>query len=150
MRALRGFTLIENMVALAIFAIGVMAIALLLLNSMGLAKNSRGLTGAFIAARDMAGMIRANTQNALTYNGIQTPAPALTASTGSGGTGSVEAIDVANWEAILAQLPGSGTTPPSGTVTVLAANGAMCPCDATITVSWGAGNQYILNTTVGF
>ncbi|MDA8390486.1 MAG: prepilin-type N-terminal cleavage/methylation domain-containing protein [Gammaproteobacteria bacterium] len=151
-RAGRGFTLIENMVALAIFAIGVMAIGYLLLDGMSLAQNSRGLTGAYIAAQDMAGMIRANGTNALSYNGIQTPAPGVAASTGGGPPGSVEATDVTTWEGILAALPGSGHTPPSGSVTVAPSlqGTTTCPCTTTILVSWGAGDQYVLQTMVDY
>ena len=145
--AMRGFTLIENMVALAIFAIGVLAIAYLLMDSMGLARNSRGLTGATIAAEDMAGMIRADDAHALAYNGISTPGAA-----GSGGAGSMEALNVAHWEQILAQLPGSAAASPAGQVQVAPAiaNTVTCPCQATISVSWGHNDHYVLQTMVGY
>ncbi len=151
-RADGGFTLIENMVALAVFAIGVMAIGYLLLDGMSLASDSRGLTGAYTAAQDMAGMIRANGTNAQTYNGIQTPAPGLTASSGAGAAGSVEAVDVSTWKGILATLPGSGPIPASGSVAVAPSlQGAVaCPCVATISVSWGASDHYVLQTVVDY
>ncbi|HUW98585.1 MAG TPA: prepilin-type N-terminal cleavage/methylation domain-containing protein [Acidiferrobacter sp.] len=144
-----GFTLIENMVALAIFAIGIMAVVFLLLEGMAMSKGGQSLTQAYIAAQEMVGMLRAdaNGGNALGYNGINTVLPAG----GVGATG-VELANITTWEESLAYLPGlGGTTGGRGTVAVKAVGVAGCPCEATVTVYWTGGlNSYVLQTMVGY
>ncbi|MHB8232971.1 MAG: type IV pilus modification PilV family protein [bacterium] len=145
----RGFTLIENMVALAIFSIGIMAIVYLLLEGMAMSKGGQSLTQAYIAAQEMAGMLRADAyaNSALSYNGINTTQP-------NGGVGGspIEQTNIATWAQSLAYLPGSGGAVGGyGTVQVLAVGAAGCPCEATITVHWTGGlNSYVVQTMVGY
>jgi len=144
-----GFTLIENMVALAIFAIGIMAIVYLLLEGMAMSKGGQSLTQAYIAAQEMVGMLRADaySNSALSYNGINTTLP-----NGGVGGSSIEQSNIMTWEKSLAYLPGSGgTVGGHGTVTVLPVGAAGCPCEATITVYWTGGlNSYVVQTMVGY
>lgn len=145
----RGFTLIENMVALAIFAIGIMAIVFLLLNGIAISRTSHALTGAYVAMQDMVGMIRADPRDAMLYNGVDT-APGSAYSAPSGGTG--PGANINSWASVLAQLPGYGSRGGGyGTITVASVNGTkLCPCSATVTVYWGRANRYQVITDVAY
>lgn len=56
----RGFGLIEVLVAILVFAGGVLGIASMQLNGLGMISNSNSLSVAVIAASDMADRMRAN------------------------------------------------------------------------------------------
>jgi type IV pilus assembly protein PilV len=147
----QGFTLIENMVALAIFAIGITAIVYLLLNGIGLSRSSQSLTGAYIGMQEMAAMIRADGGEALQYNGVNTAVASSFPSTSY----PIADSNVASWANTLAELPGAPGTGKGGygTITVyptLWATPGQCPCWATITVYWANGDSYAVQTIVGY
>lgn len=147
-----GFTLIENMIALAIFAIGVLAIGYLVVDGMGLAKTGQGETGAYIAAQEIIGMLRGDSAGAINYNvSLSSTNPPI--------GGSPEDVNLETWWAALTQLPGaagSSTIAATGQPRVQASiqvssifGNNQCPCNALITESWGQ-NHYVVATTVDY
>lgn len=145
----RGFTLIENMIALVIFAIGIMAIVYLLVDGMVMSKGGQSLTQAYIAADEMAGMLRTDAADALSYNGMNTSSAGANVSP----KGPVEATNIKTWEQSLQYLPGlGGAVGGYGTVAVTSlTNTVTCPCTAVITVYWAGGNDtYAEQTVIGY
>ncbi len=152
-RRVSGFTLIENMVALAVFAIGALAIGYLIVDGMSLAKMGQGETEAYIAAQEMIGMLRGDSVTAINYNNVNLSSVAPP----TGGTS--EDLNLETWWAALMKLPGTAGSP------VIAATGKprlqasiqvmsifgnnQCPCNALITESWGQ-NTYVVATTVDY
>ncbi|MEB8490777.1 type IV pilus modification PilV family protein, partial [Acidithiobacillus ferriphilus] len=65
----QGFTLIETMIALAIFAIGSMGILAILMTGFSTTAEGNNLTGGYEMAQNAIGMIRANGSNALQFDG---------------------------------------------------------------------------------
>ncbi|WP_308389907.1 prepilin-type N-terminal cleavage/methylation domain-containing protein [Acidithiobacillus sp. AMEEHan] len=131
-----GLTLIEAMVALAIFAIGSLGIIGLFLNSFSMSAQNQNLTSGFEIAQSAVGVLRANGSDALNLNG-----DTVTASTTS------------PLLAPIASVMSAYGMPPQATVTfaVTPMSGAsQCPCNATVTVSWGNGASYQTQTIVGY
>lgn len=148
-----GFTLIENMIALVIFVVGILAIGYLIVDGMGLSKSSQGQTGAYVAAQEMAGMLRAAGPGALAYNGV-----ALSSTNPPMGNATIEETNLQTWWQALTQLPGTyGAATVAGTgqprlqarIQVTPVNGTLCPCNATITESWGQ-ETYVVTTAVDY
>ena len=130
----KGFTLIELMVAMTIFAFGMLGLAAL--QGIGLKYNSNAYerSQAVIFASDMADRIRASIDGTgvsfTNYNGIVSPAvaPAPATCTGAGNActaAEMAAVDGFEWLTSVAQ------TLPSGTGTVACATPT-----CTITVGW--------------
>ena len=98
-----GFTLIENMVALAIFAVGMMAIVYIMLNGIGLSRTSQSLTQAYVAMQEIVSMMRADHLDEYLYNNVDTlngaNVPPISTVAGQ---------NVATWMQSLKYLPGSG------------------------------------------
>lgn len=143
----RGFTLVEVLVALVIFAVGLLGIAALHIESLNAGRTALNRTQAVALASDLADRIRAN-REACTVGtatcAYESTAGAVTATceTTTGCTAAeLAATDVFRWRAIGAtQLPGFGATVDwtAGT-----------PNLYVITVAWvepGAGdnNTYVL------
>lgn len=148
-----GFSLIENMVAMVIFVIGILAIGYLIVDGMGLSKTSQGQTGAYVAAQEMAGMLRAAGSGALAYNGVT-----LSSTNPPTGNATIEQANLRTWWQALTQLPGAaGSATLAGTgqprlqarIAVVPVNGTLCPCTATITESWGQ-DSYVVTTAVDY
>ncbi len=147
-----GFTLIENMIALAVFAIGVLAIGFLIVDGMGLAKTGQGETGAYIAAQEMIGMLRGDSTGAINYN-------VNLSSTNPPTGGTPEDVNLETWWAALTQLPGTSGSPTiaatgkprlQASIQIQSVFGTnQCPCNALITESWGQ-NNYVVATTVDY
>lgn len=145
--SLAGFSLIENMVALAIFAIGIMAVVYMLMNGVGRSRTSQSLTQAYVAMQEIVGMIRADGAEALSYNGVQT------GSTTTWPSAQVPREDIATWVQSLLYLPGSpGTHGGTGEIAVQSAvpGSVNCPCQATIVINWGRGKSYQVTTYVDY
>lgn len=150
---LGGFTLIENLVALAIFMVGIMAVTYLLADSVTLAKTGQGQTAAYLAAQEVIGMLRASGANALSYNGVTVSSVNPPSSDGA----TVFQSNLSTWWQALLHLPGAAGPPTiaatgkprvAGALQVLATNGnGQCPCSATITESWGQ-NTYVVSTEI--
>jgi len=136
-----GFTLIELMVAVVIFAMGVLGLAAMQGQGLKFNSNAYERSQAVILAADMADRIRANLDvagnNALLYGAIggAPAAPAPSTCTGTGNTCSgaqMAAVDAYEWLSLIQQILPQGT----GSVTCSTA-GACAPGDTyTITVSW--------------
>jgi len=133
-----GFSLIEAMVALAIFAIGSLGILSLFLGSFGSSAQNRNLTAGFEIAQSAVGALRADGSNALSMNGATvTPSGASTTTLAP----------------VAAMMSAYGMPPQSQvSVTVSSLQGTQqCPCSATVTVAWGQGAQsYQTQTIVGY
>lgn len=152
-----GFTLIENLVAMVIFLVGVMAVTYLLADGVHLSKTGQGQTTAYIAAQEIIGMLRVSGPNAVSYNGVT-----LTSQNPPvGGGASVFQTNLQTWWQSLLQLPGTAGSPtiastgqprlqasiqvkPAG-----AGGNGQCPCLATITESWEQ-NTYAVSTEIGY
>lgn len=139
-----GFTLIEVMVALAIFAIGSLGVAYMLMSGFDTTAESTDLTSGYEVAQSAIGLIRANGANAIQFNG----AAVTGSSVASNATGAV-ASAISTWAGVVGGLP-SG----QGDITVSSLqNNGQCPCSATISVYWqqtGQNKNYAVQTIVGY
>jgi prepilin-type N-terminal cleavage/methylation domain-containing protein len=155
-RGAPGFTLIENLVAMVVFLIGVMAVTYLLADGVNLSKTGEGQTTAYIAAQEIIGMLRVSGPGAMSYNGVtltsQNPP--------SGGGASVFQTNLQTWWQTLLQLPGTaGSAINASTgkprlqaniqVTPTGGGNGVCPCSAVITESWEQ-NTYVVSTEIGY
>ena len=110
----RGFTLIEVLVSLAVFGIGLMGLGKMLLVSLKSNGSSFSHAQAMVLANAMVDRIRANRTTALLGSGSNYSLPALTSSIGaapdclsSSCTGAqLATYDVANWLATLSAANG--------------------------------------------
>ena len=133
-----GLTLIEAMVALAIFAIGSLGILSILLSSFSMSAQNQNLTSGFEIAQSATGVLRANGAQALTLNGA-------TISASQASNSLLNPVS---------QVMSAYGMPPQGQVTLSVIsldNNGLCPCTATVSVSWGNGAQtYTTQTIVGY
>ncbi len=134
----RGFSLIEAMVALAIFAIGSLGILSLFLGSFSSSAQNQNLTSGFEIAQSAIGVLRADGSNALAMNGaVVTPSGASNAAL-----------------APVASVMSAYGMPPQAQVSLAVSSllgTQQCPCSATVSVTWGQGAQtYQSQTIVGY
>jgi len=132
-----GLTLIEAMVALAIFAIGSLGILSLFLGSFAMSDQNQNLTSGYEIAQSAVGVLRANGANALNLSGA----------TVSATQASNTLLDP------VSQVMSAYGMPPQAQVslTVTPLNGAsQCPCSATVSVSWSNVQSYSTQTVVGY
>jgi type IV pilus assembly protein PilV len=128
-----GFTLLEVMVALLIFSIGLLGLAGLQANSLQNNKTADSRSIAVIEAHDMADRIRANARGSSgDYNAVATgipPVPGANCVTSASCTSSnsIAKWDIFEWQTTL------NSSLPSGRGTITRAN-ATAPI--TITVMW--------------
>ena len=114
---IRGFTLVELLIALLVLSIGMLGIAVLFAESLQAGRSAHFQTQAVSIAADLADRIRANPVSAGAYAGT--------------GTGARAIADLAEWKALIAtQLPEG-----AGEVRFLAGAPAT-PSSYTIRVSW--------------
>ena len=143
-----GFTLIETMMALAIFAIGSLGILAILMSGFGIAAQGNNTTGGFEVAQAAIGLIRANGSNALEFDGASVDQGGSVSSSGNGAN-TVVANAVSTWANLLKGLPQG-----SGQITVSTLSGAsLCPCSATVSVAWrqnGILEHYSVQSIVGY
>ncbi|MCE5394167.1 MAG: prepilin-type N-terminal cleavage/methylation domain-containing protein [Acidithiobacillus sp.] len=133
-----GLTLIEAMVALAVFAIGALGILSLFLGSFSLSAQSQNLTSGYEIAQSAVAVLRANGSNALSLDGT-----IVTAS--QAGNSLLTPVS----QMMSAYGMPSNTQVALG-VSSLNGNG-LCPCSATVSVSWNGGAQsYTTQTIVGY
>jgi len=149
----QGFTLIETMIALAIFAIGSLGILAILMTGFSTSAEGNNLTGGYQIAQNAVGLIRANGSNALQFNGAAVSNTGTITVPSSANT--VVAQAISTWRNML-YPPGLPPALPSasGSITVLSQQGnGMCPCAATISVFWklnGTPETYSVQTIVGY
>ena len=150
----QGFTLIETMIALAIFAIGSMGILAILMTGFSTTAEGNNLTGGYEMAQNAIGMIRANGSNALQFNGAAISNTGTVTVPGSANTVVAQAIS-STWKNML-YPPGLPSALPSasGKIMVISQQGnGMCPCAATVSISWllnGIPETYSVQTIVGY
>ena len=114
---IRGFTLVELLIALLVLSIGMLGIAALFAESLQAGRSAQLQTQAVSIAADLADRIRANHVSAGAYAGT--------------GTGARAIADLAEWNALIA------TQLPQGTSEVRFLAGAPAtPSTYTIRVSW--------------
>ena len=137
-RSEAGFTLIEVMIAMAIFAFGLLALAALQVAALKLSSDSQYVTQANLLANEMVGMMWGSPTAAgvSAYDNIDTQSTTSMPSTG------IAASNAQVWKAdIESQLPGGrGQVDVSGTA-------------VTITLSWQGRTglrTYPLATQIGY
>ena len=170
----QGFNLIEVMVAIAIFAFGILALTYLQLSIQKLDTNSQYITTANDAANQMTGYLwtalgnGSDTTNIMEYNNIQVSATAV--STTAAGA---QLANVQSWQRTIIglnsngqNLPDTGLPQATGQVTGItcsATDGSNstcstsepCACTASITIQWQsrtgtAPETYQITVPVGF
>lgn len=171
----QGFNLIEVMVAIAIFAFGILALAYLQLSIQKLDTNSQYITTANDAANQMTGYLwtalgnGSNTTNIMEYNNIQVSAAPTVSTTATG----AQLANIQSWQRTIIglnsngqNLPDTGLPQATGQVTGItcsATDGSNstcstsepCACTASITIQWqsrtGTGPEtYQIIVPVGF
>ncbi|MEY2342044.1 prepilin-type N-terminal cleavage/methylation domain-containing protein [Acidithiobacillus sp. IBUN Pt1247-S3] len=133
----KGLTLIEAMVALAVFAIGSLGILSIYLGTFSSAQQNQNLTSGYEIAQSAMGVLRANGANALSLNGAS-----ITQSSASN-----TLLDPVSQAMSAYGMPTQSQV--SLTLSSLNGNG-LCPCSATVSVSWAGGNQYSTQSIVGY
>lgn len=169
----QGFTLIEVMIAIAIFAFGILALAYLELSIQKLSSNSQYITTANNVANQMTGYLwtalgdGSNTSTIMEYNNAQVTATGIS----SAATGN-QLTNIKDWQQTILGLGTNGTTPlpdtglplASGQVTGItcsATDGSgstcsasePCACSATIIIRWQSRTgpeNYTITVPVGF
>ncbi|WP_051560028.1 type IV pilus modification protein PilV [Marinobacterium jannaschii] len=108
----KGFSLLEVLIALVVFSIGMLGLLALQSSSTVTLSNSQSLSDAVVLAQDMADRLRANSDEALTgavYNGAS--AASESSKNCASGCSAAERAqkDVNDWFGdITTQLPGGG------------------------------------------
>lgn len=135
-RRVRGFSLIEALVALVVLSVGLLGIAALYVTSVSSGRTATLRTQAVMLASDLADRIRANRGGGLTYDDAASGVGAFTAACqpGGGGGGACPPATMANedkaeWLALVtARLPGA--------TTLVSVVGPPLPNTYTITLNW--------------
>lgn len=141
LRAERGVSLIEVMVAVLVFSVGLLGIAMLQMRGAQFTKDSSSRTAAIVLARSLAESMRANasvaipadgTASAYIYDGSKTYSKDDCATTNLTTPADVAKRDLACWQlALAANLPPPPTGGKVATVTKDASLGTLV-----IRVSW--------------
>lgn len=141
-RTVEGVSLIEVMVAILVFSIGLLGIAMLQMRGAQFTKESGSRTSAIILARSLADAMRANplgahpaggvANSAYLYDGTTSYTAADCASTTLDSPANVAKRDLACWRVALGNaLPAPADNKPLATVTADNALGTLI-----VTVSW--------------
>lgn len=139
---IRGFSLVESLVALVVLSIGMLGIAALYVESLRSGRTALLRTQAVALAGDMADRIRANRAGAASYGAAVTSAN-TNAACAPGGAGcnsdQLARHDKAVWlGALEAALPGA--------IGTIAVDAVADPRVYTITVTWSEAGQANPNT----
>jgi len=143
----RGFSLLEAMVALVVLSVGMLGIAALHGHSLAASRSAQLRTQAVNLAGDMADRIRVNRLGGAAYTGTaeNNECDPQSSESGSGGVDctpeQMAAHDLFVWQAQLARVL------PDGTGSV-AYNGAANPPTYTISVSWTEPTEGTLTHSV--
>jgi type IV pilus assembly protein PilV len=168
----QGFTLIEVMIAIAIFAFGILALAYLETSIQKLSTNSQYITTANNAANQMTGYLwtalgnGSDTSTIMEYNNLKVTASGVS-STATG----TQLANISTWQQTLLGLSGTGATLPdtglpqaTGQVTGITcsaidgsgstcSNSEPCACSATIQItlqSRTGPETYSITVPIGF
>ena len=138
-----GFTLIEVMIAMAIFAFGLLALAALQIAAIKLSSDSQYVTQANLLANEMVGMMWGTQTASLVSNYNDLAVSAAAVSVPATSTSTIVADNSSAWrDHIVSQLPGG-----TGRVSVSNIN------QATVTLSWEGRTgrrSYSLSDTVRY
>lgn len=129
----KGFSLIEVLIALIVLSVGMLGIAGLYVHGMQAGRTSMFRHHAVTLAGDVADRIRANPTAGVAYVDTLTPAAAPGTNCIAGGTDCTPAEMAANDMYLWDQQ--AGATLPDGDVTVAYDNGEV-PSVYTVTVAW--------------
>lgn len=151
-KTIRGFSLVEALVALVVMSIGMLGIAALYVESLRSGTSALLRSQAVALASDMADRIRANPTAGTGYaKGVDDNGTVTAACTGSTGTCTVAQMastDIAQWAQLLDDRQDDPTKGPlglpSGRGTVVVTNAT--PRVYTITVSWTESGQTAAST----
>ena len=132
-----GLTLIEAMVALAVFAIGSLGILSIYLGTFSSAQQNQDLTSGYEIAQSAMGILRANGANALSLNGATATPTQVSSSL------------LSPVSQVMSAYGMPAQTQVSLSVNSLNGNG-QCPCSAAVTVSWAGGHVYSTQSIVGY
>ena len=148
-KGIRGFSLIEVLIALIVMSVGMLGIAGLYVHGMQAGRTSLFRHHAVTLAGDVADRIRANPDAGAAYvDAGASPAPATNCI--GGGSDCTPAEMAANDKFLWDEQ--AGATLPDGDVTVgFAAGAAGAPSDYTVTVSWsepGQAQSYVISFPV--
>jgi type IV pilus assembly protein PilV len=153
-KAVRGFSLVEALVALVVMSIGMLGIAALYVESLRSGTSALLRSQAVALASDMADRIRANpTAGAAYTKGVDDFGSVTATCTGSTGTCTVAqmaATDIALW---VQQLDDRQDDPSRGRLGLPVGRGSIAVTNATprvytITVSWLESGQTVASTYV--
>ena len=144
LRATRGFSLVEVLVAMLILSIGMLGIGGLFLESVRSSRTALLRTQAISLVGDMADRIRANATARVAYDSGGYAEPQLhdcaPSSTIAGVNCTVQQLaedDLARWTAaVRGALPGTAATPAGATVTLFPGASASIPDRYQIVVTW--------------
>jgi type IV pilus assembly protein PilV len=146
-RALRGFTIVEALVALVVLAVGMLGIASLYVTTLRASGSATSRMQAINLAGDLGDRIRANRTAGAAYAGLAAANGTTCLGTGVTCTAAqMAAHDLFVWQAaIQAALPGA----PAGVVTVDVTTN---PTSYQIQVSWvesgGLAQSYTMNLQI--
>lgn len=141
-RRVRGFTMVETLVALVILAIGLLGIAALYLDSLRAGRTAIYRTQAVNLAADLADRIRANRTVPLSYAvafGEIPPAESYVPVCGEGSNCAPEAVATDDLNLWKQQI--HGTVNAGGDPVVL---GPLPEADGSVTVTAGTPNIYVI------
>lgn len=107
----QGFSLLEVLIALVVFSIGLLGMAMMQQTSMQTLGGSGQLSDAVYLAEDMADRIRANRRHAVTAATYGSIGNAADADCSSGcSAAQIAAKDLFDWNAAVASLPNGAAT----------------------------------------
>lgn len=163
-----GFNLIEVMVAIAIFAVGLLSLAALQMATLKFNANAQYVTQSTFLANQMVGYLwgtvnsTSDTTSLQQFDGASVTANGVSAPNGTAATLST----LSTWRDAVLGLSGGGALPdvglPNGSATVAvqsclpcstAPTGSAFPCNVAITLRWAGRygpSAYTISSAIGF
>lgn len=146
---MRGFSLIETLIALVVLSIGLLGIAVLQVEGVKSSQTALLRTKAVLLAADMADRIRANAQGDYRVGAAAVAAPGVSCADDSGSQASICSpqqmadFDIWMWKSMLASDGVMGLPEGTGEIT---RDDATLPPTHTISVSWSERGSALNHT----